>query len=238
MTTYDGLVSTVLELCDHVGSTDAQTVANRAMALCMRYVSSRVELPSLIGSASFTWGALTTSAPLFTSQGFNITESTYGSPNRLYVKRDSSATDPGIPYEFLEYVHWLDLKSAVSGGARSSLFEPPSNDERPQYAYTIDHSNALIAYPIAENNVLKFYYNKLPAAFAGGATPEIPAQFDYILINGASLYLKEWIREPADILDSYRIFQSLNPQIEEMDSFLNARRKRRQLKLANSYRVY
>ena len=235
--TYSQLRDSALILVDSsTDATDLRQIAQVALEETMKYISQRVELPGLIKSATATWGASTVSIPLGVG-GFGITN--YDTPNRLYIRLDSTATAPGIPYDFREYLHWLDL-SAVPDAVhyRSDSFEVLTGDERPSRCYTIDHSNNLIAAPVAEDNVLTFYYNIAPAAYADSGIPELPAaSFDSILVSGAVLVLKEFIREPDVIVDPYTILGSLDKQISQLDSFLNSRRRRRVLNIHSSYRI-
>ena len=237
--TYAQLKSEVLTLCDFsTAALDAGAVVEKALENVMRYVARKVELPGLIASASFTAISATDPIPLFTALGFNITQANYDSPNRLYIRNTSTATQPGQPYDYLEFMHWLELKSVPSGAPREDSLSWGSLDERPTRAYTIDLTNGMNAYPIAIGNVLTFYYNKPVTAYADAGFPELPApSFDTLLVNGAMMVLQAWTKEPDSLVDYYSVFRALDPEIGDLDSFLNSRRKRSSFKIHNSYRI-
>ena len=222
-----------------VGQTDLQTVAQAALEEAMKFVAFHVRVPSLIASATATAPAspeLEANAIAIGVGGFAVS-STFQCPDRLYIKKDSSVADIGTPYEFLEYHHFQDLKS-IPGATRRDIFNPAALDERPQYSYTITPSDKIWAYPIAEDNLLTLVYRKVPAAYSGAASPEILAMFDYILVNGAVIALKEFLREPTEITTLWGLFeQGLKADVERYDLFLNGQRKRSHLKIHRSYRA-
>lgn len=240
MATYEALRDRALARVGLTGQTEAQTVAQAALEEAMKFVAFNVRVPSLVASATATAPAspeLESNAITLGVGGFNIT-ATYSTPDRLYVKKDSSATDYGVPYEFVEYNHYIDLKS-IPGGIRSDLFSSATIDELYDRAYTITPSGKVWARPLAQNNVLTLFYRQVPAAYSGAATPEILPMFDYILVNAAELVLKEWLREPTEILDTWELYEAkLGKQVERYDRFLHGQRKRSHLKIHKSYRPY
>lgn len=236
MATYNTLKTEVLVNCDHVGSTDAGTVVEYALRTCVRYISSRTELPKLRTSKTYTViDADITAGSISITGASKLNATDYSTPNRLFIRRNSAATAPGQVYDYSEHMHYLEQKAFSIRGERTSLYDVGNEDLRPAYAYTIDADDNLIIDPIAVDNVITFYYMKEPAAYGSGTTPEIPSEFQYILVNGATLILKEWIREPDQIIDPHTVLASLNPQIEQLDLFLHGRRKRSMIKLHPSY---
>lgn len=238
MATYETLRDRALSRVGQTGQTEAQLVAQAALEEAMRFVAFHVRILSLIGSATATAPANASdesSAITLGSGGFNIT-STYQTPDRLYVKNNSSADNYGTPYEFREYPHFIDLQS-ISSSSRSNILTPTFDDERPNFCYTETPSGKIWAQPLDENNVLTLFYRKSPAAYSASGTPEIHTLFDHILVNGAEMVLKEWLREPESITSMWSLFESLLPQIEEYDKQINSGRKRRQIKIHRSYRV-
>jgi hypothetical protein len=238
MRTYQQLRDEVLKIANEVGSTDAEEVVAALLEQSMRYISTKVELPRLIRSAVATWGEDVESFPLFSNPaGFSINENIFGSTNRLFVKKEATARSPGIPYDFQEYMHFLDLQSVPGGSGRPDIFEPSRVDERPRHAWTITPDDRVVIDPVATSNVATLFYNQLTNSYVGAAVPEIPPKFEHILINGALSGIKEWQREPDTILDLDKIFQILDPQISELDSFLRGRRQRHNLKMGHRYRI-
>lgn len=238
MATYEQLRDRALGRVGCTGQSEAQTIAQVALEEAMKFVAFHVRVPSLIASATATAPAdpeLESNAIALDASGFNIA-STYQCPDRLYVKRDNTVTDIGTPYEFLEYHHFQDLKS-VPIKERSGVIESGFGDERPRFCYTITPNDKLWAQPLQEDNVLTLVYRKVPAAYSGAASPEILPMFDYILVNGAEIALKEWLREPAEISTLWSLFEAgLMRDVERYDSFLNSQRKRTQLRIHRSYR--
>lgn len=225
MATYSTLLSNVLTLCDCVGDTGASNVAKIALELTMRLVSSRVYLRGLVGSATYIVVDPDLSVAIGVG-GFGITD--YSTPNRLYVN--------AIPYDFREYLDWLDLKS-VPNGVRLFITEANTYDARPSRAWTIDDTNSIIADPLSVGDVLTFKYNKQPAAYADAGTPELPVEFDTILVSAASNVVKEYLKDPDQIANIYDLIASPSviAQIEELDNKQNSNRKRRRLRMARSY---
>lgn len=206
----------------------------------MRYVAQRVRIPSLIASATATAPAdpenETNAISLTGGAGtFQISSGVFQAPDRLYVKKDSSTTNYGTPYEFLEYHHFLDLKS-MPRYARIGITVPNADDIRPTYSYTITPSNKIWAQPLTQSNVLTLFYRISPAAYSGAATPEIMPLYDHILTMGAEIALKEWLREPNQIIPWWSLFSALDPQIELYDSAINSGRKRKHLRIHKSYK--
>lgn len=241
MATYGTLKTTTLTLLDLTGSTDAGTVVETALVETLKYIAARASLPQLIGSATATWGAATTSIPIGTtgSPKFNLTD--FGTPNRLYLKREASVDGVGIPYTYLEYLDFLDLQNVPYGDTRDSLYEPASIDARPHYAWTIDHSTspgAVIAYPVSENNVLTLYYNKAPAAYNASNSPEIDALWDRLLTEGAFLITDQWLKEPERPKPPHLLLSQLDPEIDEYKRAKTSNRKRSTLRVSNRYSIY
>ena len=136
----------------------------------------------------------------------------------------------------MEYNHFIELRS-IPGGVRVGIMTPGTIDERPAFPWTITPLDKVWAQPLAQNNVLTLFYRKVPAAYVGANTPEILPMFDYILVNGAVLALKEFLREPTEITTMWGLFEAgLMKDIEKYDSFINGRRKRSYMKIHRSYR--
>lgn len=235
--TYAQLKDVALKLNDLYGSTDAGTVVEAALEESMKYVANRTDLAQLIGSAEFTWAADTTSVPLFTDQGFDIAEANWAAPNRLYVREPSTATAPGVPYEYVKYMSWLDLSTIPAEEARPTLFSSRSYDGRPDRAWTIDLANAVCITPVSTGNVITLFYNKPPAAYSANAYPEILPQYDSILITGASLVLDYWKKEPDFLMDINKILSPLDEPIREMDLRLGGSRHRFSVHPSHRYQI-
>lgn len=239
MTTYDTLRDRALNNVGCLGQTQAQTVAQLAIEEAMKFVAFHVRIPSLIASSQFTIAAsdpqLESNAPSLGVTGFNIL-STYQCPDRLLVKKDSSTTGYGVPYEYLEYHHFIDLQS-IPAGNRIGVTTPGTLDERPLYSWTITPSNTVWISPLTSGNVVTLFYRINPAAYSGAASPEILPRFDFILVNGAVVVLKEWLREPDAITDMWELFRAkLMDDVRLYDLEINGQRKRSHLKIHRSYR--
>ncbi len=239
MATYDTLRDRALNNVGCLGQTEAQTVAQLALEECMKFVAFYVRIPSLIASAQFTIAAANpqteANAPAIGASGFNVS-STYQCPDRLYVKKDTSTENYGTPYEYLEYHHFIDLKS-IPAGMRVGVTTPGTLDERPDFSWTVTPANLVWINPLTLGNVATLFYRKNPTAYSGSGTPEILTRFDFILVNGAVLVLKEWLREPDGITNMWEIFRSkLMPDVQLYDLELNGQRKRSHLKIHRSYR--
>lgn len=227
MTTYSTLVSKALILSEQEDVTSAQDVAEIAIIEALKYVATKVYVPELIGSATYTWTSLDTSISLVSD--FGVSLSVYAGPARLYVNE--------IPYDYRDYLVYLDLKNVASGD-RVFITQPLTSDENPDRVYTIDLSNNIIPDPEpVDGQDVVFYYHKMPAAYASGGTPEIAPSFDSLLVNGTVLWLKEWLRDPEQIINPYELFQKLDPQIKEMDLRFASNRRRDHIRLSKSYRI-
>ena len=236
MATYGALKTTVLSLCDSPDSVEAGAVAETALAYAMQYLATKMDITSLIDSTSWTVAAGETSWSLATKLGASDW-ALYSTPNRVYVKQDSTATSPGRPYDPVDFMSWLDLKAIPYGQSRDTLFDPATIDGRPSGAYTIDPDSNILIDPITTGNVITLYWNKAPAAYASAGTPELPAQYHTVLVNGAIRILKEWIREPEIITDPFGVLQGLDEQIREIDIHIRGNRKRFTLRPSARYRV-
>lgn len=238
MATYDALRDRALGQVGCTGQTEAQAIAQQALEEAMKFVAFHVRIPSLIASATATAPAspmLESNAIAIGVGGFAVS-STYQCPDRLYVKTNSNAAEIGTPYEFMEYHHFQDLKN-IAAGARIGVLDSVTLDERPDFCWTVTPSDKIWATPLKEDNVLTLVYRKVPAAYSGSSSPEILAMFDFILVNGAVIALKEWLREPADITTLWTLFESgLMKDVQRYDLFLNGQRKRSHLKIHRSYR--
>lgn len=242
MTTYLELKNRVLKFCDAVGSTDADDIVELALEEAMRFIAQRITVPPLIAEATHTVTSTdlsNSSVALHASSpdGFAITQSLMSSPNRLFIKKDSSTAGKGQPYTYQDYLAWLDLKS-VPSYSYPAIFTDSYTDERPARSYTIDLSRSLIAEPMSEGNVMTLFYNKPPAVYSDAGTPELEPMYEHVLVNGAVLILKEWIREPDVPLDPNTILQPLISQIREIDIHRRSNRQRESLKPSNRYRIY
>lgn len=242
MTTYSVLRDRALAQVDCVGQTEAQTIAQAALEEAMKFVAFHVRIPSLIASATATAPAspeLETNAIAIEGGAgtFGVTSGVYQCPDRLYIKQSSSALSPGTPYEYYEYHHFLDLKT-IPGGDRIGILEPGNIDERARFSWTITPTGKVWAQPLSASNVLTLYYRKSPAAYSTNVAPELLPLFDYILVNGAVVALKEFLREPADIVHYWELFEvHLRKDVDRYDLFLNSQRKRGSFRIHRSYRT-
>lgn len=236
MSTYGQLKTEVLTLVASTGSTEVGTVVESALVSCVKYIAAQTDLPKLIKKKAYTViGADITAGLISITSGSKINATDFSTPNRLYVQRGGLGTFPGTPYEILEYMHYYDLASADTAGIRDSLYEARGYDLRPTFSATITPDSELIIDPIAEGDIINFFYMVEPAAYGTSTVPEVPAEFHYILVNGATMVAKEWIREPEEIIDPHTIFKGLDKQIEKLDLYLHGRRKRSGMKVHHSY---
>lgn len=237
MTTYATLRDSALKQCGAYGESEMSELAEIALAECMKFVSFHIRVPALVGSATATAPASPEleSNALSIASDFSIAD--FRTPDRLFVKKNSSAVELGTPYEFLEYDTTLDLLYSPSSryGIVRDLDE--YGDDIPDRWYTITPSNKIWARPLSQGNVLTFFYRKEPAAFSGAGTPEINPQFDWILTKGAVLAIKEAQREPDRIMSMWDLFTNgLEADLDRYDSFLNGRRKRDEIRIHKSHR--
>jgi hypothetical protein len=237
MSTGQTLRDRALKQVGCLGQTEAEDFAELALEECMKFVAFNVRVPSLIGSAQATAPAdpdLEASAIPIGLTGFAVS-ATFKAPDSLWVKKDSSAVNYGTPYDFLEYDHFLAL-GAIPTQIREG-FDALVASERPKHCWTITPSDKVWATPLTEGNVLTLFFRKEPAAYGDAVTPEIHALFDYILVNGAVLALKEWLREPDGVVNMWQIFRDgLAQDIADYKSHLNGRRKRSNIRIHRSYR--
>jgi hypothetical protein len=241
MATYSTLRDRALNRVGCLGQSEAETVAQMALEETMKFVALYVRVPGLIATATATAPAdpeeEANAILIENASGFNVSSGVFMAPDRLYVKEDSNADGPGTPYEYLEYDHFQDLKS-IPLGNRVSLYNSNLQDQRPRFCYTITPSNEIWAQPLTEDNVLTLRYRKAPAAYSGGTTPEISPQFDFILVNGAELVLKEWLREPDTISTTWSLLENgLMDDIRRYDIEINGQRKRSSFQIHKSYRI-
>ena len=212
-------------------------LAEIALAECVKFVSFHIRVAALVGSATATAPA----SPELESNALSITTdfsiSDFRTPDRLFVKQNSSSVEKGAPYEFLEYDTALDLLYSPSSRFGITRDSDSYGDDIPERWYTITPSNKIWARPLSEGNVLTFFYRKEPAAFVAGNTPEINPQFDWILTKGAVLAIKEAQREPDRIMSMWDLFSAgLGDDLDRYDSFLNGRRKRDEIRIHKSHR--
>lgn len=224
MTTYSTLLDRALKLTDSEDVTQAEAVGQIALEEALKYVASKVYLPDLVASASYTY----TDSDTYVDISADLGISDYETPEYLYID--------DIPYVYREWHEWKILKNSP-GQVREDLSSPLTYDERPNRVYTIDPNNRIYIYPVSEDDVVEFFYRKSPAAYTSGGTPEMPSLFDSILVNGAVMYIKEYIREPEAIINPYELFSKLDPQIEELDRHLNSKRSKPHIRLSRRYRI-
>lgn len=243
MSTYTALRDRALGQVGCTGQTEAQSLAAVALEEAMKFVAFHVRIASLIATATATAPASPElEANAITIEGgggtFGVTSGVFQAPDRLYVKQDSTIVDIGVPYDFLEYDHYQDLKN-IPSLLRTGVMDSSVLDERPRRSYTITPSSKIWAEPLTEGNVLTLRYRTVPAAYgAGSGTPEIMPMFDYILVKGAVLALKEWLREPEEIITMWELFEKgLLKDVQRYDNFLNSQRKRGHFRIHRSYRI-
>ena len=234
MATYSTLKSRVLTKLDSTGVTDVGSMVEIGLEEAMRYVASKVSLPGLISSAEYQWQDGDTSASIssdFSVSGFEI-------PHLLFVKKSApTIDDKGKPYDFLEYDTWIQLK-AVPSRDRISILTTAINDELPDRSWTIESEDNVIILPLPEEDdyVTLFYYTS-PAAYSDAGTPELTAQFHYILEEGARLIGDHYKKDPDEIIPYPQLLSGIDPLISELHVHLNSRRKRHNYKVAKSYRI-
>lgn len=224
MATYGEIISDAQKLTDSTGQTDVQEVMEAAVIHALRYIATKVEIPELRAIASYTFLSSDDTIPIGVG-GFAITNFT--TPIRLYVN--------DIPYDYREYLEWLDLKSAP-GDYRWSINQPAVTDLRPGRCWTINSANEVEIFPLpSEDDVIKLVHAREPATYASGSTPELNARFHIILINACILVAKEFLRDPDQILDLNALFQALDPQITELAIHKDSLRVRRGFRLSTRY---
>lgn len=225
MATYSTLRGRVLSLTNQTGVTVVETIAEIGLEEAMKYVATKVELPALHKSASYTWLSSDTYADLAT----DFAVSDFETPDVLYVNE--------IPYDFREYEEWLQLKASPTIN-RVNLSSPATVDERPDRVYTIDSSDRIYLDPVSEDDVLLLRYLAAPAAYGDGSgSPELPSFFDGILVAGAQRVVQQYITDPEQPISFYQLFKALDPQIMELDLHMKSKRQHRRIRLARSYRT-
>lgn len=229
--TYENLRDRALSLT--TGSTSVttlQAVAETGLEESMKYVASKVEIPKLISSATYTWGASDTSANIETD--FNITN--YQTPELLLV---GTSTDK-IPYQFRPHHAWNILKNLPVDSARELITGTDYTDSRPSRCWSIDKDDNIILTPINEGQILEFYYTIEPSSYGDGTGyPEIPSLFDHILVSGACLFLQHFILQPEQIINPYSLLKNLDEQIQELSIHLNTKYRTFIHKIPKSYRA-
>lgn len=237
MATYDELRDKALRLSDEEGNSDAQAVAEDLLVEAMKYVATFVRLDNLVGSAQHTWVDGDTEADLFGSD-FTIADASAPlEPLNLFVASD--ATSNGTEYSYRRFLDWKRLQGDPIIGRRSSIFDSYINDNRPYRNFTIDPSNRLVIDPVPQEDAVVTIHYKIPvAAYVGANTPEIPGDWDFILVSGAILGIKEFIRQPDAIIDPYNLFVQLDPHLKKMEWQLRGRHTNPRMKIANSYKFW
>lgn len=234
MSTYKDLRDRALVIAQATGATDLTTIAEYGLEEAMKYIASQVELPDLTKSATYTWQSGDTEASIATD--FSVTD--YQTPIRLYV---GSSTSTGTPYEYLAYLTWLDLAASPAENSRYGVSDPSWLDSRPSRCYTVefDKDTILIAPCPAEAKVITLVYASAPTEYGDGSgVPPLPAtNWEFILVNGAALYVQAVKENPAGIVEPYSLLTHLDPSIAEMKRALLGTRRRPRVKLSNRYRI-
>ena len=226
MSTYSELLDDVLTLTDQTGVTPATNIAKIGLVRTLKYISSRVYLPDLVPSATYTWGASDTEALLSTD--FVVTD--YSTPVVLFVN--------DIPYVYRDYLQWKQLQNSPGKSYRENISSVPTLDERPARCFTIQSNETLYVRPVAEGDVLELFYKKEPGAYGDGSgTPEMPSEWQWLLVDGAIAFVQAWERNQEKILPPAKLFTFLDDSIQELDIALNSQRARGKMRLSHSYRI-
>lgn len=224
MATYLSLLTTASTLADTTGQTDVEEVMKVAMVEALKYVATKITVPELRARATYTWVDGDETIPI---GGGGFAVSSFTTPIRLYVN--------GVPYDYREWLEWLDLTNAP-GGYRWTINQPATRDIRPARCWTINHDDEVEILPLpVEDDVIVLYYDTEPAAYSDGGTPELNARFHNILVNGALLVGKEFLRDPDAILDMQALFSGLDDQIKELSIHQDSQRKRRGFRISSRY---
>lgn len=242
MSTYLQLRDRAISQISLTGNADAQEVAQIALQECMRYVAHKVRVPALlptVAAAAPAPGGDGVIAMTLTGT-FALGSGVYQAPDRLWVAKtsgDVTALDKGTPYKYYPIEAYRDL-SNIAPNFRTYIDSDSINDLDSKFRWTVDEATGTVYIdPVEEGNYVTLQYHKSPAAYADGTTPEILPLFDYILVDGAVLALKEWLREPGEILTYRSLFRALDPDIEEYKRHIAGTRKRTQLRMHRSYRT-
>jgi hypothetical protein len=194
----------------------------------MKYVASRVYIASLIPSATYTWQDGDTGIDLVADFGINLAD--FVTPYILTVS--------GVPYNFRDFIEWTQLKAVPSSSVRISISAPVSIDERPGATYTIDPNSVILLNPEpSEDEVVELFYRVSPAPYADLTVPEIPSDWDWILVDGGVSWVQAWENNEDQILTPSQIFVNLNKPIRDLNLAINSGRRHSKLKLAFSYRI-
>jgi hypothetical protein len=232
MSTYAQLKENALIIANQEGDSTAGKIAEIALVEALKYTRSHVLLDGLIGEAEYTWLAADEDIALGVD-GFEITESPV-EPIELYV---GAAGESGTVYVYRRYLDWRRL-NALPGKSRGSMFEESIRDERPARCFSINADGDVVLVPKpSTGQVVTLYYHKEPAGYSAASSPEIPSKWEFILISGAVLWLKEYEKDPDMIIDPVELFGKLDPQISRMDRALRGPRSRQRMKMAPSHRV-
>jgi hypothetical protein len=238
--TYGELKTRALRLSDEVGNSDAALVAEEGLREALKYTANRVVIDGLVGTAEYTVLGTEpqvnnqTVYELFGSD-FTITDTSAPlQPLVLYVR---NASDDGIPYDYRRFLDWKRLKT-VPGRNREFIFTASLRDRRPDRSFTINASDQVVIFPEPRTaQVLTLHYKLDPAPYDDLTTPEIPAEWDSILVNGATVLIKEMVRQPDQIINPFELFGGLDRQIKDFEREERSRRGRPRITMHRSYEV-
>lgn len=205
--TYGTLRSQLLTMVNGTGSTELSNVADVFLFETMKYIARQVEqLPQLIGKATATWN-VALDAELSIATAFGVSD--MRSPRRLFVKSSNTQDGFGPEYEFRDYEAY-----------HSALYRPGYNapklqvtdrnyfSERPLNAWTINYTTeatgGILVYPVQTNDTLTFFYTKEVAAYNVANAPEIPSDFDQLVLMGAHVLMQEYLKDPDAIVSMER----------------------------------
>lgn len=223
---YSEIVESAQKLTDTTGQTDVQEVAEEAAVHALRYIASRIKIPELMTSKTYTWQSADEVIPIGVG-GFAITGFT--TPVQLFVN--------DIPYTFRDWLEWKTFQK-IPYGERWSLNQPATSDIRPWRCYTINPDDEVEIFPLPiEDDEIELFYDVEPAAYNGASSPELNTRYHVILVNACILAIKEFLKKPSTIVDLNTLFSSLDPQISELEMHQNSHRQRRGMRVSHRYRV-
>jgi hypothetical protein len=212
--TYGALRSQLLTMINGTGSTELSNQADVALFETMKYIARNVEkLPRLIGRASATWNVALNSQ-LDIATAFGVTD--MRSPRRLFVKTSANQEGYGPEYDFSDFEIYNSVLYRPSYNApRLEVSDRRHGIQRPINRWTVDYTTVatggILCYPVQTNDTLTLFYTKEIAAYDVNNSPEVPSDFDQLVLDGAFALMQQYLKDPDGILTMDQILsQQLN----------------------------
>jgi hypothetical protein len=230
MTTLGEIKADVLSLAESPESIEIGKVAEIGIQETLKYISSKVVLPELVRDAEVTYAAASHNSGIaIGAGGFEVAD--FDTPLRLYVDN--------VAYDLRDYLVWKDLKTERNGFPGTRIYEHEREDRRPDRVWTLRYSDNLILFdPFpTEGTTIELVYIKPVDAYADANVVFLPNRFEGLVMNGALVYCKEYIREPEQIINPYQLLSTLDPQIQELKIHRDSTRPRFKMRIGKGYEL-